>query len=88
MNREQRALALFEQAAELADPDEFLTRECGDDAELLAEVRALLDADRRAGHFIAQPISFELQREGQQVGPWRLLRRIGAGGMEIGRAHV
>jgi len=86
MNREQRALALFEQAAELADPDEFLTRECGDDAELLAEVRALLDADRRAGHFIAQPISFELQREGQQVGPWRLLRRIGAGGM--GTVHL
>lgn len=81
MNREQRALELFEQAVEQVDPDEFLARECGDDADLMAEVRALLDADRRAERFLAQPISFEIHRDGQLVGPWRLLRRIGDGGM-------
>ena len=46
------------QAALRARPsqqNDFLRRECGDDAELLEEVRSLLTSHRQAGSFLESP---------------------------------
>jgi serine/threonine protein kinase len=78
--------ALQRSAAERAA---FLDRACGDDDNLRREVEGLLAADSRAGEFLEQPIAehgIELRPQGsapggELVGAYRLLRRIGEGGM-------
>ena len=83
MKDSQRTLHVFEQAIELTGDDRavFLDRECGGDAALRAEVQALLDADAAAGEFLAEPIGKRGDRSGERLGPYRLLRLIGSGGM-------
>lgn len=77
--RWQRLRALFEHAAELP-PDEvaaYLDRSCGDDPELRGEVAALLaaDAEGEPTDDLARPF------EERSIGPYRILRRAGSGGM-------
>lgn len=81
---------MFEQALELPVPEvsAFLDRECGDDADLRQAVDELLAADRAAGDFLEAPAALPATEAppfdpsaGRQMGPYRLLRRIGAGGM-------
>lgn len=82
MNRQQRALELFDQAVEQPDPHAWLEQQCADDSALRQTVQALLTADRRATRFLAAPIRLEtVPRDGQQIGDYRLLRRLGEGGM-------
>jgi non-specific serine/threonine protein kinase/serine/threonine-protein kinase len=68
---------------------EYLDEVCGEDAGLRARVEALLNAHQEAGHFLAgarggnamtldQP---SMAEPGQAVGPYKLLERIGEGGM-------
>ncbi len=63
----------------------FVAEACGDDAGLRHEVESLLAADGSAGRFLdvppAPPKDAPDPREGRTVGAWRIVRRIGAGGM-------
>src|ERR1700741_4617197 len=88
MNR-PRVAELFEGVVELpeAERDAWLDAACGDDAALRAEVDRLLRADARASNFLERPpalVAAAIESPAEalpQFGPWRALRRIGAGGM-------
>src|SRR5207244_3328468 len=72
----------------------FVTDACRGDADLLQRVQSLLSANDQAGTFLEVP-ALEMASTlegaaagGQQVGSFRILHRIGAGGMgEVYRAH-
>ena len=86
---------LFDAALE-RDPDErdpFLQAACADDPDLLAEVRSLLAADAEA-HPLLDSLALDaialpadllptgiLPAEGERVGPYRIVRPLGRGGM-------
>ena len=86
---------LFESALECT-PDErdaFLQTACADDADLLAEVRSLLAADADA-HPLLDSLALDaialpadllpdgiLPSEGDRIGPYRVVRPLGRGGM-------
>ena len=57
----------FDQALDLQpeDRESFLNQVCGDDSDLRQELASLLEADEKAGPFIAEPI---LQRPPEQDG--------------------
>ena len=92
-----RVRALFEaaEALESAEQSAFLDAHCAGDAQLRAEVQALLDADPHAtlGPVHAQApdllqaldastVAEQAQEHvGARCGPWRLLRELGRGGM-------
>src|SRR5579883_620457 len=93
----QRLKELFLNAAEIKTPAEraaFLERECGDDAELRRKLEALLHAHDDSGSFLASsPTSDHLSDEdvitqekgsemvGDAIGPYKLLQKLGEGGM-------
>lgn len=76
-----------------AEPRERATmidRLIGGDVELREEVLAFLDADERAGEVLERPVTLALEgdpsepvrdRVGERIGPYRLIHRIGSGGM-------
>src|SRR5450631_1749335 len=82
---------LFEQLATVAPEarDSFITTHCGTDAELEAELRSLWEAHRAAGPLDAEPaihwegaeLADSTENAGKAVGPYRLLRHLGEGGM-------
>lgn len=71
----------------------FLDRTCGTDPEARRAVESLLEAARRSGEFLAgtayellaDPAAPDARAEGSPVGrlvgPWRVLREVGRGGM-------
>ncbi|MFL6196243.1 MAG: tetratricopeptide repeat protein [Thermoanaerobaculia bacterium] len=83
-----RADEVFAQALERApeDREAFLDRACAGEPELRRKVERLLAADERDGSFLERPagellgILFDAD-EGGRIGPYRLLSRIGGGGM-------
>ncbi len=92
----RRAGALFDRAVEMdaARREAYLSDACRDDPALRAEVESLLDADRRAdgldqpaalraaplvAEALAEPSASAL--EGSAIGPYRVLRELGRGGM-------
>src|SRR5262245_17552253 len=88
----QQAKALFLQALEKHDPDQwpaFLDQACPGQPELRRRVEVLLAAHREAGSAAQQagdegPPPRDLggaQRPGDVIGPYRLLEPIGEGGM-------
>ncbi len=86
--RWQRVQQLFHEALELAPADrpEFLRANCNGDDALAAEVAELLQADSAIDATLAPPMDGlldELDRSltGDQLGAYRLLRRVGVGGM-------
>jgi serine/threonine protein kinase len=92
-DRYHQAEQLFFAALERA-PDEraaFLAEACQNDPELLAEVEALLALDEQSRGFIAAPaytaLAASLTQDsspsltGQRLGAYRLLDKLGAGGM-------
>src|SRR5947209_8456373 len=90
----RQAKAIFDRAAEIESAtgrDDFVLRECADDAELRARVQGLLAAYEQAGSFLEFPpagvraaatVDPALgERPGMDIGPYRLLQQIGEGGM-------
>ena len=83
--KEVFAEALEKQAKERED---FLREKCADDAELLAEVKSLLDANDKTEKFIEQN-ALDIQSEfvagkhydGTQFGNYKIIGEIGRGGM-------
>src|SRR5262245_9327173 len=84
---------VFEHARELPESERpsFLTQTCNGDEELRREVESLLASHAKAGDFIDRPSLFfspETIEEtgasfqtGELIGPYRVLREIGRGGM-------
>ncbi len=90
--RWQRLQDLFHQARELTPDDRaaLLGRECAGEPELHAELERLLSANDRAGDFISEPALVtpgsvdeddDASRLGRRLGPYRLVRTLGRGGM-------
>jgi eukaryotic-like serine/threonine-protein kinase len=80
--RRARIEEVFEAALERPDADrgEWLEAECHDDPELLAEVQALLAAHELAERIFVDEAAAPL---GGRVGPYRILRQLGRGGMGV-----
>ncbi len=82
----ERVKELFDAALERSagERDEFLRQACGGDASLCAEVKSLLSAHAWPDD-LSQPAIFALPthdpQPDQTIGPYRLVRKIGEGGM-------
>lgn len=91
--RWQTVERLFHQALEMPGPDRatWLEKSCGADAELRAEVESLLSSDSDQPHeflekqvataIVATAKELDQEKLPRRVGPYRLLERIGRGGM-------
>ena len=87
--------AIFKAAFKLKSPTEriaYLKRACGNDADLLARVEALLKAHEEAGSFLESPpgsIGGTLdappltEGPGTRIGRYKLLQLIGEGGFGV-----
>ena len=85
-----RLQSLFGSAVDLP-PDEqerFLDAACGEDLELLADIRSLLASDLKGGEAISSAVGEEasliLDAEtpvGSRLGAWKVMKEIGRGGM-------
>src|SRR5262245_41519023 len=85
--------AVFDHAHELPSPAErrpYRDRACADDPELRAKVETLLRAYDEAGGFLESPpvASGTIEHRpaegpGSTIGPYKLLQRIGEGGMGV-----
>ncbi|UCE88833.1 MAG: serine/threonine protein kinase [Pseudomonadota bacterium] len=90
-DRWNRIQALFDSALELGaeEREDYLLNECGSDTALLDELRALLAADERRDDLWNQlaPGTTATASTGggaaQQIGPYQILGKIGAGGMGV-----
>ena len=95
--RWQKVEEIFHQALEqpAAERDAWLEQACAGDAELRTDVASLIESDNAAaGEFLGSKVEravLELQEdefqpsprkmEGRQIGPYRLIRELGRGGM-------
>jgi len=86
----RRIFDLFDRAAELPEAarTDWLANACAGDTETQEEVERLLRADARAGRFMERPpaavasaIEAVVEAKPAQFGPYRVLERIGVGGM-------
>jgi eukaryotic-like serine/threonine-protein kinase len=93
ISRWEKLRALFGEAIELpaAMREEYIINNCGEDHELLAELRSLLASNTRAGGFLNIPTVALIQPEGSAtpedsrpgavIGHYRIVRAVGKGGM-------
>jgi len=93
--RWERIQQLFHDAAELPaqEQDPFLKERCGTDAELMEEVRGMLKEDSHPASVLDRSVAEIAHRilngndaselPVQQVGPYRLIRLLGEGGMGL-----
>lgn len=93
--RWDRIQTLFHQAVDLPQAEQrlFLKAECGADDGLVTDVLALLDEDARSESVLERDVAHVAQdmlatepphaREFQELGPYRILRELGEGGMGV-----
>ena len=96
LERQRRAMATFDAVVDLQGDmrEQRLLEHCGDDIDLLAEVRAMLAADARegapfSGEAVAWGQALQERTEsahgeamlGRQLGAWRITGIVGRGGM-------
>ena len=81
-----RAREVFEQALAVADRSAYVAAACGSDRSLRHEVERMLESHERAAGFLSTPAAALFHEtgavqslEGQWVGPYLVLSRIGAG---------
>jgi non-specific serine/threonine protein kinase/serine/threonine-protein kinase len=81
--RWQRIKQVFDEALahEGADRDVYLQSACAGDSEIRSEVMALLDAHASAGSRYDHAAVSDDLTAGQTFGAYRIIRRLGAGGM-------
>jgi len=90
--RWRRIRSLFDAAVELSPPERrsFLDGLAGGDAELKGEVESLLDSADGLGDFLHAPAAEDAGLGAaplpDSIGPYRIVREIGAGGM--GRVYL
>ena len=79
---------LFDEALKLGEPErtEFLQSVCGDDIEMLEEVRSLIEADTDIPSVLkdnadAINIHSRLEYEGKIIGKYKIIKQIAEGGM-------
>src|SRR5262245_60285727 len=94
-NRWRKVEAIFNEALEQPEGEReaWLAFTCNDDPDLYAEVRSLLESDRAAaGVFVGSKVEravVELGVDtrskiaGRRLGPYRLIRELGTGGMGV-----
>jgi serine/threonine-protein kinase len=84
---QRRALQVVEEALDLEtlEREAFIAEACGDDADLAAAVRRLLEADSFASDLLPteppEPVTFADLPPPPRVGPYRLGPLLGRGGM-------
>ena len=89
MDKWQRINSLFDRAADLprGERSAFLDTETSDDTEVRSQVERLLleveDAGERISAIVHSAHEIGQPTEGQSIGPYRLLREIGRGGMGL-----
>ncbi len=89
----ERMKGLFQQALEQprSERSSFLSKVCGDDADLRAHIESMLEAHERDDGFLdpaASPAAIDAKSadnlgQGMRIGGYRILRTIGSGGMGI-----
>jgi len=90
--RWQRIESVLQTALDLAPDDRaaYLASECKDDSVLSAEVTSLIAAHVESKHFLEDPVltsdsdvilQLSETNVGRQIGPYRLIERLGSGGM-------
>ena len=85
----QKISIIFEEALKLAEPErtEFLLNACGDDSELLSEVRSLIEADNHVPSVLkgqaSDAINIQPRKnyEGEIIGNYKIIKQIAEGGM-------
>ncbi len=90
MNTSADVESLFGQALEIASPADraaFLDQVCRDNPALRAELEGLLKASAKAGQFMNRPAgptgatTVPLEVPSDPIGPYKLLQKLGEGGM-------
>src|SRR5688572_28300806 len=93
--RWQRVKDVFHAALELpaADRAAFLSSRCAGDDDLRLEIESLMTSDERLGNFLQNSALQDAAAlltddpvepmEGRRIGPYRLLRELGRGGMGV-----
>ena len=69
------------------DRDAFLDRQCGEDTDLRQQVEEMLIAHAEMGSFLGvtsnAPLPTITEKQGTQIGPYKLMEQIGEGGMGV-----
>ena len=90
-----RVKTIFDRAVELssAEREDYVRESCGSDSELQAELKSLLVAYDRGKEFLETPALIDSAgvlaaqipdpRIGHEIGPYRVVRRVGEGGMGV-----
>ena len=89
--RWQQVKDIFDRAVECGPASRlaYVRERCGEDEELRKEVEALVAADTGTGSILDNPMlkprspSRSANMEGRLIGPYRMLREIGRGGMGV-----
>ncbi len=89
----RRLQEVFLQASALAKSERaaYLDSACADDPGVRAEIEAMLAAESQVGTFLENPVIASSsanrgvvdQRDPNVIGPYRLLKRLGSGGMGV-----
>ena len=88
--RMEQLIEIFDAASELSGMErkDYLAMACGGDGVLRTEVEWLLRQHDEADDFLEQPVLPDASQKtaglaGRQIGPYKLLRELGSGGMGV-----